>query len=276
LRLTFRSPPDFSPEQSRWVSPDAKQIDVRLHYSDGTVVQRSGNKVPRLDTFDDTIFFAGGSLGRTGALRRTFSWGKNELREAWIELRIPGMVYWLGVPYGFTRDPSEPLCASEKARAPKFAPAMSPLEKDAKIVNWKYVEYELDPPRGGWKLKLRQSNPFDAECVVVLYMGSTTPGDLHNPLTAVRIEQPELSSLTGRCWKIEAIDGNRDGNRHDSFRFNHNGGSGETRCWGSVVVKVGGAEARTVVPSSLFNYVHGVADPYHKANFRLTEPGSIR
>src|SRR5258708_38482109 len=99
-------------------------------------------------------------------------------------------------------------------------------------------------------------------------MGSTEPGELHTPETAVRIEQPELSALTGRCWKIEAIDGNRDGNRHDSFRFNCNGGSSETRCWGSVMVKVGDTETRTVVPSSLFNYVHGMADPHHEANFR--------
>ena len=265
LHLTFHMPPDFGDEGRRFVSPDVKQIDVRLHYPDGTVVQRSRNNDPVLDAFDDVIPFAGGSLGGTGTLRRTFPWGRNELREAWIELRISEMVYWLAVPYGFTRDPGEPLCASEKVGSPKFAPAMSALEKDAKIVNWRYVEYELDPPHGGWRLKLRQSNPFDSACVVVLYMGSTA-WDLHTPRTAVRVEQPELAPLAGQCWNIDAIDGNRDGNRHDSFRFNR--GSTETRCWGSVVVIVGDKETSTVVPSSLFNYVHGVADPYHKANFR--------
>jgi hypothetical protein len=268
LNLTFRMHGEFSGEREKWVEPDGRQIDVRLHYSDETVVQRVRNKDSDLDPLDDIVVFAGGSLGVSGDLRRKFPWGENKLREAWIELEFPGMTYWLGIPYGFTRNPAEPLCAAEKAGDPKFAPAMSALKKDAKIVNWQYVEYRLDPPQENWGLTLRQSNPFNAACVVVLYMGSTDPGDLHTSRTAVRIEQPERPALTGSCWKIEAIEGNRDGNRHDSFKFNTNGGSGQNRCWGGVVVNVGDKEARAIVPSSLFNYVHGVADPYHKANFR--------
>jgi len=244
--------------------PDPEQISVRLHYTDGTV---NDPKQPVGGGFVDGFSgWIGNSRGGTGYFQRTFPWGKNDLREAWIELRVPGAVYWLGVPYGFTRDPSEPLCPSEETGDPKFAPAMRDLEKGAKIVNCQYVEYEIVLPKKECRVTLRQSNPFDAACELVLYRDDFRGWNLFSPRTAVSIQQPNLDALVGDCWNIRKHDDML--RRSDYFKFNRNGGSGDTRCWGTIVVKVGDDEANAIVPSSLFNYVHGVADPYHKANFR--------
>ncbi len=244
------------------VEPDPKQIKVRLHYADGTVVEPVGPEAAGDDGFTGWI---GGLRGGTGSVTRVLPWGKNDFREAWIELRMPSGVYWLGVPYGFTRNPADLLCPSEIAGEPKFAPAMRELEKDAKIVNWQYAEYKLEPPQKGWSLTLRQSNPFDAACELILYKGDFRGWNLFSPRTAVLIQQPGLDPLIGDCWNIRKHDDML--RRSDYFKFNRNGGSGESRCWGKVVVKVGDAEAKVLVPSSLFNYVHGVADPYHKATY---------
>ncbi len=244
--------------------PNPEEITVRLHYPDGTVI--APKRSPGGGLVDGFSGWIGGLRGGTGYFQRVFPWGKNDLSEAWIELRVPGHVYWLGVPYGFTRDPMEPLCRSEEAGEPKFAPAMRDLENGAKIVNWEYVEYETVFPQKEWNVRLRQSNPFDAACELVLYKEDFRGWSLFSPRTAVSIEQANLDSLVGDCWNIRKHDDML--RRSDYFKFNRNGGSGDTRCWGTIVVKVGEAEGKALVPSSLFNYVHGVADPYHEANFR--------
>ncbi len=56
--------------------------------------------------------------------------------------------------------------------------------------------------------------------------------------------------------------------RSDSFDFNRNPGERELRDWGTMIISIDGKESTLAMPSSLFRYVHGIADPYHKSTVR--------
>lgn len=188
----------------------------------------------------------------SGSFRRPLPWGKNDLREAWIELRIAGAVYWLEIPYGFTRNPAEPLCQTEFGGVPKLCPAMARLKEQTNIVNWESVKYEFDS-LGGWPLVVSQSN--GRELCSELTLSGFDKQDLRSCPTAVAIDLPTSDSLVGNCWRIT-----RQGNaRSDYFKFNHSRGLGNTRGWGVVVVTVNGATTKVVVPSSTFEFGHGAA-----------------
>ena len=179
-------------------------------------------------------------------------------------MRFPGAVYWLEVPYGFTRNPADPLPpAARDLDRPRFAPAMNALEPGARIVPWKAVRYDLGAIEDGRRLAFDLSNPFDAHCALALYQEGK-PWDLHSPLTTVRIEDPDGYELKSRATSVSRDE--MGSHRSDIFDFNRYPAHG--RNWGTIVVTVGDASHRAVVPSSLFKYVHGVADAYHAALLR--------
>ncbi len=257
--LTFFMP-RLVPFESKgeFTQPETKKIDVRLHLADGTIVE------PKADDSLVDLGIIWSSRG-PGVYKRTFDWQKNDFQEAWIELRFPGYAYWLEIPYGFTRNPKDPLCRESSSGEPRFAPAMKVLEKNAKLVNWKYVEYDFDDPN--LHQTLRQSNPFDAKCELILYKEYSEGGwDLFSPRSSISIQQKEDGTLRGDCRSITKHD---DGwRRSDHFKFPRNPASPQRRNWGMIVITVGEAETELVVPSSLFKYVHGVTDPYHEATIR--------
>ena len=235
---------------------------MRLHYADGSVVTlRHSNFTKPFARWSHT--------GRNwhGTFSCVFPWGKNEMQEGWLELAFPERSYWLEIPYGFTRDPSSAKLPTSKSGRPKLAPAMKTLPKNAQIVNWTDVFYKIGEIKNDYWVSLRHSNPFDAHSQIVLAREvATRRWDLHSPRTSVSIRHKSGLTLKGRAK------GNRlsesDSYRTDDFDFSRNPGDKETRDWGTIVVTVGDKQWKTIIPSSLFRYVHGVADPHHKATFR--------
>ena len=234
---------------------DPAQIEVFLHRAS------SKNKVTA--TVDELRFWMGlgGSLGVTYSLYYDFPWGPNVLEEGWIELRLPGQVYWVELPYGFTRNPADPLTPVEsKSGRPAFASAMKKMGETDRILPWLHVHYDLGKIQNHWRLSVNLSNPFNAEAEVILYHKHSL--DLHSPRTAIEIRQPGGRALRSACWSIRELDGLMS--RCDSFRFATNP-AGDHRCWGTAIVKVDDKSYEWPVPSSLFKYTHGTSDPYHKA-----------
>ena len=258
LKLRFTRPGfGFLPAEE-FVEPEPDKIVVRLHNSDGSIVEHF-----EPDLLGNVMLWEGGSLGRTAIFRRVFPWGDNNFDEAWVELRYPGHVFWLAVPYGFTRNPLQKLCASSTEGRPKLAPAMETLEEDAKIVRWKRVEYDLGAIQNDWRLRLFQSNPFDANCELVLYRDDSKIGkssylwDLHSPRTSVKVMRKSEVEIVGHAIGLRLhADGLR---RSDDFEFNRNPTNRELRDWGKVVIKVEEKSYEAVLPSSLFRYCHGQA-----------------
>ena len=266
FRLGF-SWSDLDEKQDGFSQPDGSKITVRLHYADGTIVE------PTKSTFDGKLLALFSRRGSSsGSFDCVFPWGENKMQEAWLELGFPGQSYWLEVPYGFTRDPQVAKLPDDNSGPPKLAPAMTSLAKNSQIVNWKHVSYDLGPIQNGWRLSLYHSNPFDAKSEIVLYRDDSEVGksmflwDLHTPRTKLSIKQTDGYSLESRAMSLRLHD---DGmRRSDQFKFNRNPGSDSLRDWGTMIITVGDNDSEVTMPSSLFRYVHGVSDPYHKATLR--------
>lgn len=249
-------------DEPRPEKPAADKITVRLHLPDGKVVE------PKVDALRGGVGF-GNSRGVTYHYPYKFPWSRNVLEEAWIELRLPERTFWVEVPYGFLRNPTAAQTPLEaRSGPPKLAAKMKDMDKKDSIVPWHHARYDLGPIQNNWHLSVSLANPFDAQAEIVLYRDSSQVGksmylwDLHSPRTTIRIKQPGDAVLQSRCISLRLHD---DGmRRSDSFKFNRNPGEDE-RCWGTAAIKVDDKSYEFLVPSSLFKYVHGVADPYHKA-----------
>ena len=250
----------------RWVGPTkppppvkAKNLNLRLHYPDGKIVEPGeGQKKDWEGGFGDLDYLE-------YLLIYTFPWGSNRLEEAWFELRIEDRTYWIEVPYGFTRNPADPKPPDRlEMKEPHFAPAMKKLGEKDHLVAWNEVMYQLKQfGKTKRHLTVYQANPFDSE--TRLHLISNV--DLHEPRTSVQIQQDYPHKLTGRCVKLEMDDNYSVGARIDTFKFNRNTDKG--RDWGKLHVTVGEEKVSVTMPSSLFRYVHGVTDPYHKKLIRV-------
>ena len=256
--LSYYVPADK--ELRQLAPPEPDDVSVRIHYPDGSVNDPKPSIVNGIGV--------GNSWGMTYPLVYDLPWRGNVLEEAWIELRLDKQRLWLEVPYGFTRNPADPLTPTDARRGePALAAAMKTLGASDKIVPWRHVHYDLGRIQNGWRLSFNHANPFDAESEIVLYRHDGRVGksiylwDLHSPRTAIGIRQPGDRDLQSQCMSIRLHEGGMC--RSDSFKFNRNPGDDE-RCWGTVAIRVDDKTYECVVPSSLFKYVHGAADPHHK------------
>jgi hypothetical protein len=184
-----------------------------------------------------------------------FPWGTNTLGETWIEVSIPPDRYWLEVPYGFDRNPADPLPSSVKGGPPKFIPAMKSLTEHDHVKRWENVHYDLGRTPDGCELSLIQSNPFDGRSKVELYSDHGAR-NLYSPHTDVRLMDADGSVIDGRCVNLHLDDNHL--RRTDTFDIS-NRGADDWRCWGQIEIKVDDQAYRVIVPSSLYKYVHGRA-----------------
>ena len=60
--------------------------------------------------------------------------------------------------------------------------------------------------------------------------------------------------------------------RTDDYRLGMGTGEDQGRLWGKVIVKMDDESYECVVPSSMFKYVHGVADPDNRQRLPRPEP----
>ena len=257
LSIFLGTSPGHPEEKPPGSLEDGRKIEVRLHLSDGSVVapENHGNE-------DWTGI--GGGLGTQWSLLYFFPWQANKLEEGWIEVRLPKGTFWVELPYGFTRNSDDPLLPDPDRGVPEFPPEMKKLPEKDVLVPWQFVEYDLGQIQEGSRVSLRVSNPFTARAEVILYR-EKGKWDLHAPRTDLETVWAQGRSR-GNCVGIRRTDVFR---RTDDYLLRTMGDE-KGRIWGKIAVKVDDSTAECVVPSSLFKYVHGVADPYHKQ--RLPRP----
>ena len=250
-------------KKKQFLFPDTNKIHIQLHYADGTVVK------PIESTFSDRVFayFSNGK-STNGSLKCVFPWGKNEMQEAWIALKLEHKVYWLEVPYGFTRDPALEKLPNSIAGNPKLPKALKLSNKSNILVNWHNVHYLIGFIQNGWDLSLFQSNPLDASTELTLYRDDTAVGkskylwELHTPKTNVSITDLRGLKQNSRAISIRM---HKDGKRRsDSFIFDRKLSTGNLRNWGTIIINVGETNRTIIIPSSLFRHRHGIAMPNHK------------
>jgi len=190
----------------------------------------------------------------------TFPWGKNTLESGWIEVSLGDDRYWLEIPYGFDRNPHDPLPPAISGKGPKPDPALKTLGENDHIVQWQAVGYDFGTIQNGWGLTLNQSNDGDGASEVVLYRDdqaiekSIYLWDMHSPRTQVHALDSDGTAVNSRCVNIHLDD---DGfRRRDSFNLDRYGFDDE-RCWGQIEVSVDGKNYRLTIPSSLYKFMHG-------------------
>ncbi|HWD92554.1 MAG TPA: hypothetical protein VG938_09405 [Verrucomicrobiae bacterium] len=184
-----------------------------------------------------------------------FPWGTNAMEESWIEVSIPPDRYWLEVPYGFDRNPADPLPPSVKGGAPQFISAMKSLTEHDHVVRWVDVQYDLGRTHDGGELSLIQSNPFDAESKIEFY-ADHGPKDLYSPRTEAHILDADGSVIKSRCVDLHL--GDSTWGRTDTFDF-FDRSTDDLRGWGQLEINVDKEAFSVVIPSSLYKYVHGHA-----------------
>jgi hypothetical protein len=231
---------------------EAEQMAVLLHLSDGTTVPSKlvGNR------------WIGVSMGGgvDYMLMYFFPWSRNRLEEGWIEFRLPQQTYWVELPYGFTRNPADPMLADPDHGSPEFPPEMKNLPDKDVLVPWLFVEYDLGQIPNNARVSLHVSNPFQARAEAILYREKGR-WDLHTPRTTMEVQWGKAGRDAGHIVGIRLTDLMR---RTDDYLIRSGPEGDRGRLWGKIVVKVEEATCECAVPSSLFKYTHGITDPYHK------------
>ena len=194
-----------------------------------------------------------------------FPWQGAPLDEAFVEVDLGARGrYWLEVPYGFVAAPVAHEGQSDAREEPVRAPAMASLGERDHWVPFRDVTYDLGVIQNGWRLTARLANPFDAHAELELYRDDSHVGQsmflwqLDEPRTHVEIVEATGATLHAMPMQVRLHD---DGmRRSDDFHFNR-GGPGH-RAVGTFRATVGERTVEVPIPSSLYGYTHGTADPY--------------
>lgn len=212
----------------------------------------------------------GSGLGMSYHYLYHFPWGKNLLEEAWIEVRFPEKTYWLEIPYGFTRNPADPLAPDAPQQGvPVLVPAMKELGSKDQILPWLFIQYDLGEIQNKWRLSVKQANRLHGETELILYREDQRVGksiyvwELCSPQTTVKIVRPNGSIIGSTCMSVRRLeDGFR---RSDTFKLS--GDAAEGRDWGLMIITVDEKSYELTMPSSLFRYTHGLAEPNHNRRY---------
>ncbi len=280
-RIEFAKPPNDSPDYGTFMdlSPDKDKglrFDLNFGYQwkdiPPALVKVPKNVVVRLHLADGKILdgkaSGGDGFGHGGETVVTyiyfFPWQPNVLEEAWLEVHLPERVCWLEIPYGFTRNPNDPLALIEvRAGRPKLAAAMKDMGEKDVILGWSYVEYQMGRIQNNWRLKALFWNPDMGRARLELFRESGA-WDLHAPRTAMSVVA-NGESADGKCMSIHMSDDAKS--RSDGFKIpallNR-----KARDWADVTIKVDDKAYKLNVPSSMVYLLHGIAEPQHKATIR--------
>ncbi len=205
--------------------------------------------------------------GHSSTFSRMFvlPWTQNRFDEAWIECRLPSQTYWIEIPYGFTRNPEDPWPPTDERRGyPVFPEIMNGLPEKDLIVPWLHVDYDLGEIQNRWRLSVKLANPFDRGAEVVLYHQPDVgepPWNDDTPKTSVEIKRTSARDIGGgrtgfyRSGTLE---------RFDVFRLGHDNSGALGRGIGWITIHVNENSYTFTIPSSLFKYRHGTADPGNK------------
>ena len=239
--------------------PIPSECEVSLHTADGRIRRPVGDLVVVKEWNRETQEW-------TARATCSFPWTRNEFDEAWIELRTADDVYYFEMPYGFTRDPGSELCLPSPKGYPELVDSIQPLERGSHVIWWHHVEYDFGEVEPGWQMLLWISNPFDMKCSV-LFRPLAERRELPTNLSNIKVKLRQAggwdmvaNQLLGSLYpdapdlSIDSMESN----------FSRNPNANERR-WGEFDLSLGDRTFTTVVPSSLFHYVHGVSDYYRHA-----------
>jgi hypothetical protein len=235
-------------------------ITARLYRADGEIVEPTaeGKKLLNVPISVSTFSYPG--MAPDPQVMTYFPWGTNALEESWIEVLMGTERYWVEIPYGFDRNPVDPLPPAFPGGPPTFVPAMKSLTSHDHVVRWQTVHYDFGVIQNGWRLSLIQSNSVAAESEVVLYredvkIGTATSWATNSPATALSVLDAGGTIIGSHCNDVHIQDGGME--RSNLYEIDRNGD--DQRCWGQIEIGVDDKSYWIIVPSSLYKYAHGHA-----------------
>jgi hypothetical protein len=247
LDIDFREPD--------WAKPN--MISAQLYREDGETVDSVGGNlnapIPEGTTMSPSVPGQPAPPPSAWTAQTSFPWGKNNLDESWIEVSMGQERYWLEIPYGYDRNPADPLPPAITAKRPPFAPPIKKSTDHDHIVPWDRVCYDVLPVQNGYSISLNLSNPGDGIGEVVLYK-EMSAWDLHTPRTSLMAIDNDGSEIHSTCTSIR-LDEDLVSGRDDTFSLYRY--PSDDRCWGQMEVKVADKSYRIVVPSSMYNFGQG-------------------
>jgi hypothetical protein len=235
-------------------------IAVRLFRANGEIVEPTAEGKELLNAPISVGTFSYPGMEPNPQVLTYFPWSINALEESWIEVSMGTERYWVEIPYGFDRNPADPLPPSIPGGPPKFVPAMKSLTDHDHVMRWQTVHYDLGVIQNGWRLSLIQSNSVDAESEVVLYredvkIGTATSWETNSPATALSVLDASGTIIGSHCTDVHIQDGGME--RSNKYVIARNGD--DQRCLGQIKISVDNKSYWVVVPSSLYKYTHGHA-----------------
>ncbi len=234
---------------------DASQVAVLWHSGDGEV-RRPRSEFGR---------WGGVSMGRgiQYSLIASFSHAGGGLSDGWVELKVPGQSFWFQLPYGVVRTPDAPR-VDEPERGRPALPSTMKVAAGDQLISWQNVEYDVGPIQNGWRLMLSLANPLMLRAEATLY-AERHRWQLDAPRTSMTVDLANGNVIGSRKTSIRLHeDGMR---RSEIFRFQIPNLPESWRGWGRAVVMVDDQRWECPIPSSLFQYAHGVAVPEHPQRF---------
>lgn len=223
---------------------DFEDLKLRLHYPDGRVVDSVKESGPFVVTAG--VLVTGRSF--------VFPFGDNALTEAWFELRAGGQTFWLEVPYGFPRNPEDPMPPSDPNGKPQgYAPAMTPMKKEDDIVRWNNVQYRFGTIQNGWDLEVNIAHRGPIRCVTKLRRPDGRWA-IHTPAISVRVDKDNGGAILGEhiSSRLESPTC-----REDEFEFAFDPLAG--RSWADLIVTVDGVPQTRAI--SLGTFLEGMWVP---------------
>jgi hypothetical protein len=208
-------------------------------------------------------------------------WGPNNMSEAWVALQFRDHRFWVEIPYGFTRDPEDPLGWDGSTGRAAFPIPRGELTREDLVIPWEFVTYRLDDLPKGVGAWVNIANPFDASVELGF---SRMDGDVRAPramvaVSARREQAAALGAPRAQDWKMNgyctALALGPDSTRTQLYHFPRCNLNSDARQWGTLLLTVGNSTRNFAIPSSLFQYVHGHAPkPLDAAVVELAEKWS--
>jgi len=219
---------------------DANTIHLALHRGDAT--KRATEPMHWIGV--------GNACSTTWAVIAFFPAEPGGLDEAWFEMQAAGRTYWLELPYGLARNPSD-AALDDRTRGSATLPSqLRALTETDTLVPWVAVRYELD--RGA---SLEMIDACDGRARVTLDRITSAKTTIDSLPIAVAIHRADGQVLLGREIERSIVP------RQSVFDFRRlAGGDAAGRTWDAVWVEIDGVRRTVVIPSSLFLLGHRLAN----------------
>jgi hypothetical protein len=242
LRFVLSFYLSFDPNAVRSLTPSTDKISVSIW----RMGDQASHVMPTRSGGGE--LFSGSFASAKSQHISEFSWNKNTDDELLIEVRFPGHVYYLEIPYGFSSNAEKTVIVNSTGDRSQLKHQFLVDEKGANYVEWEYVTYNLRKIQNAWTATARHFNNTHCDFNIELFRDSRW--EYHDPQISAEITLDPETHLFGKKINIEIDETGR--HRTDVFRIAPVVKNLNRRDWIAVRVTIDNETQQYVIPSSLY------------------------